>query len=145
MVEGVSVPEVDGRTVTPRGESHCDERTDMESGLVRSGAWTAQRRGACEPTGKYWRRVRAATLWNAGARSCGEPEGAGPGSDAGRRTRDTGATWFCSNPACVLHVRVGDPGVCGQGEWAVRPDGVVTSRGIYRGRVLCDVCGRQGD
>ena len=41
---------------------------------------------------------------------------------------------FCSNPECVLHVRAGDPGVCGTGEWALRSDGVLTSRGIYGGR-----------
>ncbi len=51
---------------------------------------------------------------------------------------------FCSNADCVLHVRAGDPGVCGRGEWALRPDGVLTSRGVYGGRVMCDVCGRTG-
>jgi hypothetical protein len=50
--------------------------------------------------------------------------------------------WFCSNAECVLHVRVGDAGVVGHGEWAVRPDAVVTSRAMYAGRMLCDVCGR---
>jgi hypothetical protein len=47
------------RTVTPRGESHCDERPDRESGLVRREAWTAQRRGACEHTRTCLLRVRA--------------------------------------------------------------------------------------
>ncbi len=50
--------------------------------------------------------------------------------------------WFCANPACVLHVRVREAGVVGHGEWAVRPDGVVTSRAMYAGRMLCDICGR---
>ena len=59
-------------------------------------------------------------------------------------TEASPGVWFCSNPACVLHVRVGDPGVRGHGEWAERADGVLTSRGIYGGRVLCDVCGRTG-
>jgi hypothetical protein len=51
---------------------------------------------------------------------------------------------FCENPACVLHVRAQRPGVIGAGEWAVRPDGIVTSRGRYGARVLCDICGRAG-
>ena len=50
--------------------------------------------------------------------------------------------WFCSNEKCGLHVRREDPGVCGSGEWAVRSDGIVTSRAMYAGRMLCDVCGR---
>jgi len=50
---------------------------------------------------------------------------------------------FCTNSGCVLHVRSGDPGVVGQGEWAVRPDGVVLSRRIVDGRMLCDACARQ--
>ena len=48
--------------------------------------------------------------------------------------------WFCANARCVLHVRAGDPGVLGAGEWAVRPDGVVTSRRLAGGRIVCDVC-----
>ena len=48
--------------------------------------------------------------------------------------------WFCDNERCVLHVRAGDPGVRGSGEWAVRPDGVVTSRRLAGGRIVCDVC-----
>lgn len=48
--------------------------------------------------------------------------------------------WFCSNAECVLHVRPGDPQVFGSGEWAVRPDGVVTSRRLQHGRMVCDVC-----
>lgn len=50
---------------------------------------------------------------------------------------------FCANPNCVLHVAPGDPGVEGHGEWATRPDGIVTGRAMYFGRVLCDLCGRQ--
>jgi hypothetical protein len=50
--------------------------------------------------------------------------------------------YFCANPACVLHVRRTDPGVRGSGEWAVRPDGMRTSRSVYGARVLCDLCGR---
>lgn len=53
--------------------------------------------------------------------------------------------WFCANPACELHVRPGDPGVHGAGEWAVRADGVVTSRRPYGGRWLCDLCCRRQD
>lgn len=51
--------------------------------------------------------------------------------------------WFCSDANCVLHVRVGDPQVFGAGEWAVRPDGVVTSRRLVHGRMVCDVCARR--
>lgn len=51
---------------------------------------------------------------------------------------------FCENPGCVLHRRAFRPGVVGAGEWATRPDGIVTSRGRYGSRVLCDLCGRAG-
>ena len=50
--------------------------------------------------------------------------------------------WFCANPSCVLHVRAGERGVRGAGEWAVRPDGVVTSRRRVGGEMFCDVCAR---
>jgi hypothetical protein len=50
---------------------------------------------------------------------------------------------FCANVDCALHVRRGDPQVDGWGDWAVRPDGVVTGRAVYDGRVLCDLCGRR--
>jgi hypothetical protein len=49
------------RAVMPRGESHGDERTDRESGPVRSGAWTAQRRGACEHPGVSRTATNAST------------------------------------------------------------------------------------
>lgn len=49
---------------------------------------------------------------------------------------------FCANPACVLHAGQNDPHVRGSGEWAVRPDGIRTSRSLYGGRMLCDLCGR---
>lgn len=55
---------------------------------------------------------------------------------------DASAAYFCGNPDCVLHVRPGDPGVLGGGEWAVRPDGIRTSRARYGDRMLCDLCGR---
>ena len=50
--------------------------------------------------------------------------------------------FFCANPDCVLHVCRADPGVHGSGEWAVRPDGIRTSRSLYGQRMLCDLCGR---
>lgn len=56
----------------------------------------------------------------------------------------TDAAPFCTNPACVLHVCDDDRRVSGRGEWAVRPDGIVTGRARYEGRVLCDLCGRVG-
>jgi hypothetical protein len=51
--------------------------------------------------------------------------------------------WFCANEGCVLHVRAGDRAVVGCGEWAVRTDGIVTSRRWVAGRVVCDVCAVQ--
>ncbi len=51
--------------------------------------------------------------------------------------------WFCGNPECVLHVSTDDPRVEGHGDWATRPDGIVTGRGVYYGEVLCDLCGRE--
>ena len=50
---------------------------------------------------------------------------------------------FCSNPACELYVRAGDPGVLGAGNWAVLPDGRIVGRSIYCGVYLCDPCGRE--
>ncbi len=55
---------------------------------------------------------------------------------------DESPDWFCANPACELHVSQADPEVRGSGEWAVRPDGIRTSRSHYGGRMLCDLCGR---
>lgn len=50
---------------------------------------------------------------------------------------------FCGNPYYGQHVRAGDPGVRGSGNWAILPNGVVIRRGIYEGQYLCDVCGRE--
>jgi hypothetical protein len=49
--------------------------------------------------------------------------------------------YFCGNPACALHVRVGDPGVAGEGDWIVLPDGRTFGRFRYGAEVLCDACG----
>jgi hypothetical protein len=49
---------------------------------------------------------------------------------------------FCANPDCVLHVRVGDAGVVGSGNWAQFADGRIIGRIVYCGVYLCDVCGR---
>jgi hypothetical protein len=49
---------------------------------------------------------------------------------------------FCSNPDCLLHVRSGDAGVIGSGNWAELPDGTIIGRGIYYGLYLCDPCGQ---
>jgi hypothetical protein len=54
------------------------------------------------------------------------------------------ALCFCANTECVLHVQRGDSHVDGWGDWAVRPDGIVTGRAFYDGEVLCDLCGRRG-
>ncbi len=48
---------------------------------------------------------------------------------------------FCANPQCRLHVRPGEPGVSGFGNWA-QIDEVLVGRGRYDGRMLCDLCGR---
>jgi hypothetical protein len=49
---------------------------------------------------------------------------------------------FCSNPDCILHIRSGDAGVIGSGNWAELADGTIIGRGIYYGLYLCDSCGR---
>ncbi len=49
--------------------------------------------------------------------------------------------YFCANPACVLHVRAGDPGVTGEGDWAVLADGRTFGRSRHGKTVLCDACG----
>jgi hypothetical protein len=51
--------------------------------------------------------------------------------------------YFCANTACPLHVRRGDPGALGLGNWARLPDGTLTGRGRYGGVMLCDLCGRR--
>ena len=51
-------------------------------------------------------------------------------------------SYFCADPRCVLHVRAGDPGVEGFGNWAVLPSGVQVGRGRYAGTYLCDQCGK---
>lgn len=48
---------------------------------------------------------------------------------------------FCSNLRCKLHIRAGDTGVHGFGNWARMPDGRMISRGLYNGIFLCDPCG----
>lgn len=50
--------------------------------------------------------------------------------------------YFCANEECMLHVRSGDPGVRGEGNWARLPNGLMVGRFRYNGRVLCDFCGR---
>lgn len=48
--------------------------------------------------------------------------------------------FFCSNPACPFHVRVGDPGVHGFGDWATLADGTTVSHQWMEGELLCDLC-----
>jgi hypothetical protein len=50
---------------------------------------------------------------------------------------------FCGNPECMLHVRVGAPGVQGSGNWAVLENGQMMGRGLYGTAFLCDACGRR--
>jgi hypothetical protein len=49
---------------------------------------------------------------------------------------------FCANRHCALHVRVGDTGVEGAGNWA-ELEGHLIGRGRYAGQMLCDDCGRK--
>lgn len=51
--------------------------------------------------------------------------------------------FFCSNPRCSFHVRVGDPGVEGFGDWATLSDGTTTSHRWVDGDLLCDLCARR--
>jgi hypothetical protein len=48
--------------------------------------------------------------------------------------------YFCANPDCALHVRIGDPGVAGEGNWMVLPDGRTYGRLRRGAEVLCDAC-----
>jgi hypothetical protein len=50
--------------------------------------------------------------------------------------------FFCSNPRCAFHVRAGDPGVRGFGDWATLADGVTVSHRWIKGELLCDLCSR---
>lgn len=50
------------------------------------------------------------------------------------------ADYFCDNPACVLHVQPGSPGVTGTGEWALLPNGCMYARMWVNDRFLCHVC-----
>src|SRR5450631_2330478 len=63
-----------------------------------------------------------------------------------RRSMDGlhGGFYFCSNPSCLcgLHVRMGDPGVRGEGNWAELACGVIIGRLIVQGAFLCDGCAR---
>ena len=52
--------------------------------------------------------------------------------------------FFCSNPGCVFHVRVGDPLIRGFGDWATLADGVTVSHRWIHGELLCDLCSRRG-
>jgi hypothetical protein len=48
--------------------------------------------------------------------------------------------FFCCNPRCPFHVRVGDPGVDGFGDWATLRDGTTVSHRWADGLLLCDLC-----
>lgn len=55
--------------------------------------------------------------------------------------------FFCSNPRCAFHVRVGDPGVEGSGDWAQltlrHGERIATSHRWISGELLCDLCVRK--
>jgi hypothetical protein len=48
-------------------------------------------------------------------------------------------SFFCANTSCELHVRPGDPGVRGQGNW-VELRGLWVGRRLVAGRMICDFC-----
>ena len=50
---------------------------------------------------------------------------------------------FCHNVECLLHVRPGDPGVSGHGNWAMTSDGIVVSRTRVGQYMFCDRCARR--
>jgi hypothetical protein len=52
--------------------------------------------------------------------------------------------YFCGNLTCPcgLHVRIGDPGVHGEGNWAELAGGILIGRAIVDGAYLCDCCAR---
>ncbi len=50
---------------------------------------------------------------------------------------------FCGNPHCALHVRSGDRGVNGAGNWAVLADGRIIGRILCGGIYMCDTCARE--
>jgi hypothetical protein len=54
-----------------------------------------------------------------------------------------GATPFCSNPACALHVRLLDLRTAGNGNWVSLADGRIFGRSRFGGLMLCDACGTQ--
>lgn len=47
---------------------------------------------------------------------------------------------FCANPACPLHLRPGDQGAQGAGNWAELPCGAIVGRQAVDGHMLCDPC-----
>jgi hypothetical protein len=47
---------------------------------------------------------------------------------------------FCANPSCPLHLRPGDQGVQGSGNWAELPCGAIVGRQAVDGHMLCDPC-----
>lgn len=63
-------------------------------------------------------------------------------TDSAWPTRGSSAH-FCSNSRCIFHVRVGDPGVNGVGDWCTTADGITTSHCWVDGELLCDLCARR--
>ncbi len=49
--------------------------------------------------------------------------------------------YFCATENCLLHVRAGDPGVHGSGEWARLGNALIVSRSLRDdGALICDLC-----
>ena len=59
--------------------------------------------------------------------------------DARSEALELGA-YFCANPECLLHLRVSDAGVVGEGNWIVLADGRRFGRSRRGTEVLCDAC-----
>jgi hypothetical protein len=50
--------------------------------------------------------------------------------------------YFCANPDCVFHVRAGDAGTHGAGQWASLANGLTVSRSLVGRTYFCDICVR---
>lgn len=48
--------------------------------------------------------------------------------------------YFCATPHCVLHVRAGDAGTRGAGQWATLSTGLTVGRRLVNSNYLCDLC-----
>lgn len=47
---------------------------------------------------------------------------------------------FCFRVGCRLHLRPGDPGVQGEGNWARIEGGIIIGRRLVDSDYVCDLC-----